>query len=224
MGLNFKKFAKVLAGPIGLASVMFEGGKAPKGPAALAKYMQALQAQRYAQGMHYLKGGLQDINTGYGAAMSNAGLGASQAKQDVMSMQAQNLGAQAQQDINKGLYNSTASNTANRGIYSDAMKQMAYVNNTLAQNMAQLNMAKAQALQGAKAGMASYLTGQSGAETSMLQNFWNQMPKQKPGNPLLKAFGQLGGAFLGNYMGGLGMSAGMGGFNGGGGYGQSVLH
>jgi hypothetical protein len=195
----------------GLESLAFGGlggllgnNSAPKAPAKLAKFMQALQAQNYALALQQARGGLASINQGYDKAINAAGVGGAQAKRDVLNMQKANLGAASQSAINRGLYNSSTLDTANRGVYSDAMRQMSDVNNALAQNMSNLQMARANALFGAKSNIANLFQNKAGADTSMLQNFWNQMPKAAAPNPLLAGIGQLGGAFLGAYTGGLG--------------------
>lgn len=179
------------------------GGGSNQAKNKLANFMQQQQAMNYALAGKQMQGQLGDINTGYNAAIGNVGLGAGAAKQSVMDMQKQGLGAADQSAMNRGLYNTTAAQGARRSVFSDSARQMAQINSQLAQNMGQLQMAKANAVAGAKSNLANFYQQKSGAETSMNQHFFDAMPAGG-GSPLMGALGGLGGMFLGSMTGGLG--------------------
>lgn len=183
------------------------GGGPNPAKTKLANFMQAQQAMQYALAGKQMQGALGDIEKGYGAAMNNVGLGAGAAKQSILDMQKQAIGGADQNAMNRGLYNTTGALGMRRGVYADAARSMAQVNSQLAQNMAQLQMAKAQAVAGAKGGLANFYQNQSGAQTALNTHLFDAMPAGGQ-SPLMQALGGFGGVFLGNYGAALGKKLG----------------
>lgn len=220
MGFNIGH-ALAFGGSIGALGGLLGGGGNNPAKSKLAKFMAAQQAMRYAQAEKQMKEQVGDITRGYDAAIGNQSLGVGAAKNDVKDLQKQAMAGAQQQTINSGLGNTSVLGNLNRGIYSDAAKQMSHINAQLANNLASLQVQRAQGIAGAKSNLANFFQNRSGAETALNSQFWNAMPATQPINPVWGALGQLGGAFLGNYAGGLGYGMGAG---GGGGMGGPVLH
>lgn len=195
------------------------GTKKVNKKSALANYMQAQQAMQYALAERQMKLGLGDIQKGYGGAIANAGLGAEASRVDAQKALQANLGGINQAAVDKGLYGSTVQGAMNRGAYSDHATNLAQINQGLAQTLSQLQMARANAVAGARGGLAGLYQEREAAGTGLNSMLFKSLAQQKKKK---SAIGSTIGSLAGSFLGPIGSAAGgaLGGaiFGGGGGY------
>lgn len=155
-----------------LGDQLFGGGGDPgkkrlKQIQALYKALNAQQGQLYGKAAIQQKKTIGDINTGYGNALANSGLIATQAKQNAQSAGQQQQGAATQSLVSRGLYNTTAADAAARGINSDTQKNLAGIDAALAQIQGNLHAGQGQALAGAHSALSGFFQNQNAANTGL---------------------------------------------------------
>lgn len=179
---------------------------------ALFSQLQGQQAGFYGAAGGQLKKALGAINTGYGNALANTGLQATNARRSTLDREQQQIGGASQSLANRGLYNTTLLDNAKRGITSSTNRELSNIDAMLGQLQSQLEIGRAGAQAGAYGSLAQLFQNQAGASTGLGLNKAQMMY----GSPAPTTIAQGGGIDLASslafFMGG-GMPGG-----GGGGY------
>lgn len=147
-----------------------------------------------------LQGLIGDVGAGYDQAISQASGIGSGAYQSVLDQGQQATSAVQSGMMDRGLYNSTASLNAERGVAADTTRALADVNSNVAGLMAQLQAAKTNAMAGATTGLAGFL-GQNLAQQGNVYGaksnaYLNREIPQKYGG-LMGGLGAIGGSIFG---------------------------
>lgn len=156
-----------------LAGGLFGGSSGDPGKKRLKQiekiYAQLLaqQNQAYGKAEMHQKQTIGALNTGYSNALANSGLAATNAKKNVQQAGQQNLASTTQSLASRGLYNTTALDSARRGVMADTQRQMSGIDAALASLQSQLQVGHGQALAGAQAGLSGFYQQQNAANTGL---------------------------------------------------------
>lgn len=155
-----------VAGALGAAQLgssifggLFGGGGPPLGPNDVMKLLkQGYQRTnaRYSQGLDELLKGYGILESGYNQAGKEIGRVGESARSDLLAREKQQTAAAQQSAISRGLYGTTAYDSAARGIASDTNRSLGSLNEGLAGLRAGLAKEKGMALYGAKSQIASW--------------------------------------------------------------------
>ena len=190
------------------------GGKDPgKGQLsqvmALYKQAQMQQQKGYANALYQQKQGLKSIDSGYKAAKGEIARIGGQAKQDVMTREAQGLGAAAQSSMDRGLYDTTLYDNMARGVRSDTSRALGNISEALAGLGANLEQSRANAVAGQYGALSGIFQGQAAANTALTGQIAQTVAgvQHTDPNAWLQSLFQIGGMALGAGIGGPGGAA-----------------
>lgn len=186
--------------PLGIGNA---SQKKKKKAADLFNQLSAEQQQKFMLAEKFQKQILANIDAATGKVTAQVNRGADTSRQDVMNLGKQNAAAMTQSMTNRGLGNTTAYQNMQRGVNADTARGLSNVNNTLAQNLAQVYTNQAQLKSQGLGSLSQMYQNWSGEQTNLGLNAFNalkQPPRQRSG-----LFGGLGGLI------GMGLTAATGG-------------
>lgn len=209
--LNFTKNAYTG----GFVKDIFGGGGDPgKAQAAEVRSLygqaEAKQAQLFGQQTAAAQKAANIIPKAYGAARKNVQVGKSSALTRA-SDAGQAMQAQAQQSLAaRGLYNSTVMDNARMGISSQTTRDLADIDASYAQLMAELDIGEGQAMSQAQQFLSGTYGSQSAGYTNLKANQAGQLAQIQYEDPdawlnsLLGIGGNIAGIAIGNSLGSMG--------------------
>lgn len=128
---------------------------------------QSNQALQFARAQGEQKKALGAIKTGFGAARANTGQVFRQARVGAQELGQQGLAASQQGMVDRGLYNTTVFDNAQRGVNADITRSLAEIDAAYAQGIAGLDVGEGQAVAGVHQGMAGLYQNQSAQSTAL---------------------------------------------------------
>ena len=169
---------------------------------AIHKQLQAQQGGLYANALQQQKKGLGAINTGYDKALGEVANSGYSAKQSVLSREQQNLGTMNQGLTNAGLGSTSVMQNLQRGVYSDTNRNLAQVDEMLANMRSGLQAQKAQAQAGQYGALAGLFQNQNQANVGLGSSLINTIGSVQHQDPnawlgsLMDIGGELGSAAI----------------------------
>ena len=165
--------------------------------------LQRQNQASYANALYQQKQGLNAINKGYGAALQTLGTQGNAAKRSIVDRETANTGALKAGLVSSGLSDTTTAANLQRGIYSDTNRDLAGVDEAIAQIKANLQAQQAGAQAGQYGAMAGLFQGQAASNAGLGQSLINTIGNVQYSDPnawlnqLLGIGGTIGGFALG---------------------------
>lgn len=180
---------------------LFGGGGPPLGPDDVLKILKKNYKNtnaRYGQGLDELLKGYGILESGYNAAGKEIDRVGGTARSDILGREKQQTAAAQQSMISRGLYGTTAYDSAARGIGSDTGRQLNSLSEGLAGLRSGLAKEKGLALYGAKSQIANWYPAWAQAVNADKEKYANFGVGFEPSDGGAGAFGAGLGAFAGS--------------------------